>query len=307
MIQRIKTLSFLISLIAALSFAGSAFAEDNPWKVKLPFKTAIVHYDAKGTMKGTETLYIRKGGEEMARVSKLSGRIMFIPMTDDTVEITTSDWIIKVDNKKKKAEKFTNPQKFMIEEYNKLSSREKAAVRKNLKEIGTNMTSQLGGQIQKGAAKHLGYTCDIVSMLGIKVFQMSGTPVVLKTEGSMLGIKMNTIATKLEKNVSVPDNVFQAPAGIKVVYNKEADDLNQQMAKSMIDYLKDPDAAKKQEEAAENVKSEMEKSEREQAETRREDRAGYEEEQPPDEEEEERDFGGMMEKGLEGLKGIFGR
>lgn len=296
----------LLFLFTAPWLANAA-AGGNPWKYKLPFKSAIVHYDSRGTLKGEETLYVRSSGAEMAKVSRLSGKVMFIPMTEDTVEITTPDWIIKVDNKKKTGNKITNPQKFMLEEYEKLSAGEKATVRKNLEEMGVNMTRQMGGQIQKGASKILGYTCDVVTGMGITVHSIPGTPIALKSKGSMMGVKIDSVATKLEKNVAVPDDVFEAPAGVTITHDKEADEMNREMARAMMNNLKDPEAAKKQQAMADEMQREMARSGQERrAEEEREGEDRDQENEEAPEEEEGRDMNEMMEKGMDALKGIFG-
>lgn len=304
--RSLKIVQAVFLFLFAAPYAVYA-AGGNPWEYKLPFKSAVVHYDSRGTLKGEETLYIRSGGGEMAKVSRLSGKVMFIPMTEDTTEITTPDWIIKIDNKKKTGNKITNPQKFMREEYEKLSAAEKATVRKNLQEIGVNMTSQLGGQVQKGGSKILGYTCDVVTGMGITVHSIPGTPVALKSEGSLMGVKIDSVATKLEKNVAVPDSVFEAPPGVEITHDKEADEANRAMAKVMMDNLKDPEAAKKQQAMAEEMQREMARSEQERRAEREQGDSGEQERgEEASEEEEGRDMGEMMEKGMGALKGLFG-
>ncbi|MBE9504718.1 MAG: hypothetical protein IME96_11130 [Proteobacteria bacterium] len=286
---------FVVLFFVVSVFYSPAFANDNPWEIKLPFKTAVIHYKNTGSLKGEEKLYIRKGGKEMAKITNLSGKVMFVPMKDKKMDITTVDWIYNVDMEKQEAQKFTNPKKFMMEEYNKLSQKEKATVLKNMEEIGMNMTNLLGGTVKKKASKILGYTCDVVTVMGTTIHTMTKTPIPLKTVGNVMVIKINSVATKIEKNVKVPDDIFKVPPGIKVMYIKEQDDLNREMSKSMIANLKDPDAAKKMKESTEQMKQEMETEEGEKAPVESEE---AQEEKPNIEK--------TLEEGLKGLKGIFG-
>lgn len=294
-----KWLALLCFCLSAV--AVSAQAADNPWKIKLPFKTAIIHYDVKGSTKGTETLYIRQHGQEMVKITKAKGKVFFVPIMDDKVEITSPDWIITVDRNKKEGTKITNPSKFLLEEYKKLSSKEKATVRKNIKELGVNMTRQLGGSVKLRAGKHLGYTCDVVKMMGITVYQMTGTAIALKSTGSMLGVKVNTVATKLEKNVQIPNAVFQPPEGINIIYQKKVDDMNQQMAIKMINYLKDPEASKKQGPTATDTKQVTSESGRQPSQNANSGSAGVDES-----DEEKKGVKNMMKKGIGVFKGLLG-
>lgn len=304
---RVLTTIFTVSALALL--VAPAFAADNPWEnMKLPFESAIIHYDVSGSEKGKETLYIADRGRKQARVTKSSGKVMFMKSSTNTIEIMTPDTIISVDMDKKSGTRATNPQKYMIEEYEKLTPKEKATVQENAKKMGVkgaNMMKSMGGEVKLKAGEHLGYTCDIISFMGTTVYQMSGTGIPLKTQGSMMGVKMNTVATAIDKGADPPENVFEVPAGVNVTFSKEQDDMNREMAKSTIDWLKDPEAEKKMtrmekdiEEAQREAEAERQAAERERASQRSED-------EPPQEEEGEMDTGEMMKKGMDALKGLF--
>lgn len=304
---------WLLTGFAALLNTTPVLAKDNLWDLDLPFEKAVIHYDVSGAQKGTETLYIRDFGNERVKITHSKGKIMFVTSTTNTIEITTRDSVINIDMDKKTGTRMTNPQKFMREEIEKLSAKERELVMKNLETIGMNMAMQMDGQVKPKAGEHLGYTCDLVTVMGNTSCQMSGTPITLKMESNLMGIKINTVAKKIDKNASVPANIFQIPEGVKVEYNKDADDMSRAMVASMIESMKDPDAAKKFEERMSRGKTQLETSQRQEAQERHQQDV-YEQKPDADPNEnsgeesgepDEKQLNEMMQKGVNTLKGLF--
>ncbi|MCK4704589.1 MAG: hypothetical protein KAT90_03835, partial [Gammaproteobacteria bacterium] len=127
------------------------------------------------------------------------------------------------------------------------------------------------------------------------------------------GIKINTVAEKIDKNAFIPADVFQIPDGVNVKYDKEADDMSRAMIASMIESMKDPDAAKKFEEGMAQGKIQMEEAQHQAAQERHQqavreqapeidpsEDAGKESGEP-----DEKQLNEMMQKGMETLKGLF--
>jgi hypothetical protein len=317
-----KPARFLISTLPVFFFilCGVSFAEDSPWERKLPFKSAIVQYDVAGDEKGSESLYIRASGQEQASVRKTKGKVMFMNVSTDKVTITTPELVTEVDMEKKTGRKFINPNKFMIEEYGKLSAKEKETVKKNAGEMGTSMSQAMGASVEKNAGSHLGFPCDVVKMMGITTCAMSETGIMLKAEGSIMGMTVKTTATKFEKEAAVPSDVFNVPSGVKVEHDKEADKTNREMAKTMIDALKDPEASKKMSKDAQNAgrerdkgikesRDERKKADKEHAreprkETKSQEKEPAEKEDHPAKEEENTPQDAIR-KGLGSIKGLF--
>jgi hypothetical protein len=252
-----------------LSILTAAGAE-NPWERKLPFDNATISYTLSGSEKGTETLYIREYGKERATYHKSTNTVMGRTMEKDTVNIQTPDWMYTFDLTKKSGKKNVNPQKYMIEEYNKLSSAEKDQVMKNAQEMGLSM----GGKIEKNAEKILGFDCDRATVMGTTVSSIHETGIPLKTDTNMMGISMKKEATEVKKG-PVDAKYFQFPAGITPQADPEGDSVSRSMAQQTVTMLKDPDAGKKvmnpmmhqkgkqsgkQEEAAEISDEEMEQA-----------------------------------------------
>ncbi len=241
MTHRIKIYQFFIVTLIVLLFTSIACAE-NPWRKKLPFKEATIHYSHTGSENGTETLYIKDYGNQRAVYKDTTTKILFAVTRENTITITDKDWVYLFDIIEKTGKKSINPVKCFTTEFNKLSPKEKTTVAQNAEKFGVTVTDTFQGQIQKNATKILGYDCDMVSLMGTKIYSIHDTDITLKADVSMMGLKSSTLATGIETG-KVPDTVFSFPEGIIPVHQEEADRMVQQMAVNMIARLKDPNAA----------------------------------------------------------------
>ncbi|MBI5556239.1 MAG: hypothetical protein HY885_01220 [Deltaproteobacteria bacterium] len=236
-------------IILAFAFAAPAAAEKNPWDTPLPFKEATIQYTISGTENGTETLYIKDHGKERARHRKSTAKVMSVTNSTDEIEITSPDWIYHLDMTAKTGTKVTNPLKFMMEEYDQLSAKEKEMVNKNAAEMGASAMKGMQGGIKQNAEKFMGYDCDVTTMSGTTVHAIHATDITLKAQFNMMGMNFSTVATNIDTS-SPPGKAFTLPAGVQISHDKEADDMARSMTKSTIDTLKSPDGAKKMKEMA---------------------------------------------------------
>lgn len=229
----------LLCILPVLAMAG-----ENPWQKKLPFASATVHYNLSGTQEGTEDRYFRDYGRETATYRRSTTVMMGMKIVADTIEIQDADWLYSYDLREKTGTKTTNPQKFMAEEYNKLTSAEKKQVEKNAETMGTGFMKGMNGKIEQNVTKILGYSCDRTSVMGSTIYMIHGTPIPLKTEMDMAGMKMASLATSFEEG-KADGRYFEKPAGIEAVHDQEEDKMARDMAVQMMAMLKDPDGAKK--------------------------------------------------------------
>ena len=297
-----------MALLGALMVSG-AIAADSPWDIKLPFKSATITYEVSGMQSGTEILHIGDSGNKQARFVKTSGKVMFQTMETDRIEITTKDWFYTIDMIEKRGSKTTNPAKVFKEEYEKLSKKEKQTVNENAEKMGTSLIGGMQGTVEKNAATMLGLKVDKTTVMGTTVYTIHGTGIALKMEMDMMGMSSKSVATELKKG-SVPQNVFTPPQGVKITFDKKADEMMRSMAKNMIDTLKDPEAAKKmqqqsqqyrQEGMSQAAEAEAAYEEAERPETQEQESAPYAEEEPDQEQ-----INDAVEEGLKALKGLFG-
>jgi hypothetical protein len=278
---------FMLCLLLSFALCTTASAEKNPWDIKLPFKEATILYSITGSETGSETLSIRDYGKERSRHRKSTAKMMFMTTETDQIEITNPDWLYTIDMKAGTGTKMTNPVKFMIEEYNRLSSKEKDMVNKNAQEMGTSGMQGMQVTVQQNAENILGYSCDRASVAGTTSYSIHGTDITLKSDVSMMGMNFSTVATQINEG-SVPGNVFTPPAGIQITHDKEADNAARAMAKSTIDTLKSPDATRKMQEQAGDALNQSQ-SPGQQA--------------PPANQGSQQD----MQKAMDALKGLFGK
>ncbi len=229
----------LILILVCLCLPALAQAADNPFAPKLPFATAEIKYQLKGNEAGTAVLYV--DGQRSARVVDTALTMMGGKHPKKSITITLPDKVIEVDLITRTAKATGNMNTYLAQEYEKLSAAEKAAVQKNAEKLGSSMGHAFAGappQITQGAFK--GNTVDIATVAGFTSYTWKGAGIVLKTQGSMMGMKIDEEAVSIETGVPVKSQVFEVPAGIAVSFDQEDDQIQRQMAKATLDLLKDP-------------------------------------------------------------------
>lgn len=220
-------------------------AEELPWETKLPFKNATIHYTISGIEQGEEVLYIRNYGTEQAIYADSTTKIMGMAVQEKSVEFVNPDFIYSYDLQAMEGVKSVNPQKYMSKAYNDLTAEEQKQVLKNAEELGGVFAEGLGGDVQEKAAEILGYECDKINIMGGgATYVIHGTGIPLKTEVNMMGMKMITVATSVDKG-TVDPQFFVHPQGIEARVDPEADAMTEAMGQQMMTALKDPEAAKK--------------------------------------------------------------
>ncbi|QQG65058.1 hypothetical protein [Desulfobulbus oligotrophicus] len=235
--------SLLIVMMLVLFAWSCAWSEELPWDVKTPFKEATIYYELSGTEVGKETLYIQEFGARQAKHRSTTATLMGISKDTQTIQITDQNWIYHYDIREKTGGKTTNPVKIYRSEYAKLNAEEKKNFEKNAKELGPGgMFAQVDSVIRYKDDKILGFDCDIASVAGIStVYLLHKTAIPLKAETSVMGIKNNVIATKVDTSTPVPDDAFSAPTGITAQLDQPMESMMQEMVKNTVDTLKRAD------------------------------------------------------------------
>lgn len=272
---------FLFGIVALMLWPLSVSAgAKSPWEVKLPFKSATIHYTISGMENGSEVTYIRNYGREVATYHTTKTTMMGMTMVNETVEIMTPEWEYDFDLTNRTGSKNVNPEKYMIEEYNKLSKAEQKQVLKNTETMGVSVAEGFGGNVQQNAEKILGYSCDRAEMMGTVAYSIHGTGIPLLITTNMMGMTMKVEATAVDEG-RVDDKFFQLPEGIEPVMDPQSDAMAREMARQTITMLKDPEGAKKLGEEAGGAQ-----------------RQGSEQLTPAEQE--------QMQQAMEMLKGMFG-
>jgi len=236
---------WLCLVIVFLALPARVFAGNELlWEKQLPFKDATIHYVIKGMEEGKETLYIRDNGKERATYRETVSNMMGMKMANFTITIKNPDLIFSYDMQKKHGVKAINPQKYMIEEYNRLSRAEQEKVRESAKKMGAAYTEGMGGTLQPNALDILGYSCDKVEIMGGSAsYLIHDTDVTLKTEMNIMGMNLTMVAEAVDKG-QVDDKFFRHPENITAEVNSQSDAIAKNMAIQAIAMLKDPESVK---------------------------------------------------------------
>ncbi|MEE4134440.1 MAG: hypothetical protein V2I32_00065 [Desulforhopalus sp.] len=221
-----------------------AVAGELPWEKKLPFKEATIRYTISGLEEGEAVLYIRDHGRQRATYHNTVSKMMGMTVKTATVEFKDPEFIYSYDLESGEGDKMVNPEKYMVEEYQKLSGEAKKQVEETVQRVGLAYGETVGGDIQQNAAKILGYDCDRAEVMGgAVVYLIHGTDIPLKTEMNMMGMSMTEIATAVDTG-PVDDAVFLHPEGIIAQSDPEADILSRNMARQAMAMLSDPEAGR---------------------------------------------------------------
>ena len=238
-----KRLHFILPLILFLLVPQlAAAAKDMPWEQKLPFENLTIKYILTGMEEGSEILYIKDYGRTSATYHTTVTSMMGMKMESKTVEIEDPQWIHSFDLVERTGQKSRNPKIYMNEEFQKLSAADQQAVLANSERLGGNFLQTMGGLVEEKVTQILGFDCDRVSVMGSTTYTIHNTPVLLKMESSIMGLKMNQEATSVDKD-KVDDKIFSFPEGIEPVYDEQADAMMREMAQKTLSWLKDPEAA----------------------------------------------------------------
>lgn len=243
--MRSKKACLALAVVALiLTWVLPVVAADNPFKMVQPFKSAIIKYTYTGTQKGQSTVYYK--GSVKAEHKQVATKILGFGSEDNTIVITEPKRITTVDLGKNEAYYTGNSMTYMAQEYENLTPAEKKRVKKNAEKMAGNFMAAMGGKPQVSQGTFMNRPVEIIKVMGLTVYSWKGKQVPLKQEGSIMGMEMNMVATSIKTGVPVPSDKLQPPAGIKPVFNQEADNQQRKMAKRVMDMLKDPDFGKKQ-------------------------------------------------------------
>ncbi len=225
----------LIVLLIGL-FVTPALALDSPWEQKLPFQNATINYDVTGLTAGSKTIFVKDYGRTSAEYRETAMKILGMKQEEKEFVLTTPDWEYTADLVSNTGTKNVNPTKFLTQEFNQLSRGDQKKVIENAENQGITMSEGVNGTIEKNAVEVLGYSCDKATMMGTVVYTIHGTELPLKVESNTMGMKFSEIATGIKKG-RVDASKFALPANINFKHDKQADEMMQAQAKTIIQHL----------------------------------------------------------------------
>ena len=233
----------VIMAAVILLFPSLVTAESNPWSRKLPFEQAVITYEISGMESGSEVLYIKDFGRTTARHRQTSIKMLGVIQTRSSIKITTADWIYSFDLHDGTGSKSVNPQKLMVEEYDRLSEADQKKVSDNAQKMANVFTEGMQGNVEQNAKEILGYSCDRISTMGSTIYSIHDTGINLLSETDLMGVKMKSVATSINKQ-GADNKYFEFPPGIIPKHDREADQMSQMIAQQTISALRDPEGFK---------------------------------------------------------------
>ncbi len=212
---------------------------NNPFEQELPFKEATIYYKLGEDGGGKGVLYIKENGKKRSEYEKNTISYMGFKQNSESIKITMPDWIYEIDLINKIGSKSANPDKYIKEEFNKLSYSDKKKVLANAQRMGTSMSND--AKVHMKAKTILGYLCDKVEMMGMTSYSIHKTSIPLYISGSVMGVDVSKVATKISKK-RVSSSHFSIPVDINIEYDPNSVAVAQEMARNIIAMLKDPES-----------------------------------------------------------------
>lgn len=244
------SLAFVFSL-AALQNSKAETKLENPYVNNYPFESVLIKYENETsyghgdgkpgtTYTGTEELYI-KGDKSLRITTKERPDEDGEKVEVKGVKIVTAEEEFLVDLDEKEAVKIENPHKYGRAQYDKLTEEEKKQFHNRMEKRKVVSMDLLGVGQKIGTETILGKTCDVYES-GQKpdgnyaskaaegtpppgysklwVWREAGIPLKMITED--IGYSSETVVTKIEENVDIPDSRFEVPEGVEVIFDERA-------------------------------------------------------------------------------------
>lgn len=246
---------FLIALVFSFFAFQDSQADTelkNPYVNNYPFKSVIIQYKNEAefghegskdrkTYSGSEELYI-KGDKTLRITSKERPDEDGEKETIKGMKLVTPEKEFVIDIDEKEAIEIDNPKKYGKVKYEELTEEEKIEFHERMEKRKVISMDLLGVGHKTGTDTILGKTCDIYesgqkptdedymnkltegaetpSYSKIWIWREAGIPLKLITQD--IGSSSETVATKIEENVDIPDSRFELPDEIEVFFDKKA-------------------------------------------------------------------------------------
>ena len=187
---------------------------------KYALKSGKLVMKLTGNTTGTKTIYFDDYGDKYYEEEKSVTVTKMFGITDktenDKVFISNKDKYWSVDNINGSNMSGT------LQYYDLGKEIAKSMTEEEQEQLADDVLNSFGGK-KLGQEKVLGYTCDVIEVMGAKSWIYKG--VILRSEAKVMGIETNEIATEFEKNISIPSSRFTKPSGTTF---EDVDDLQKQ-------------------------------------------------------------------------------
>jgi len=224
-ISRIVKRCCAFVLALAWAFAAQAASLD----INVGVKSAIVEasYETVGmgsNISGTKTTYMADYGRRQAirKKEKSTTKVFGFGKTEEkeTLTIIDTEWLYEIDLKAKTGTRMSAK---ILKDFTNGFLRESEKQGKSMQDLQDEWLKKVNGKWIESQVI-LGKTCKGVEAMGVRSWMYE--QVVLKTEGTVMGITTKEYATKFQENASIDESIFKVPAGIKI---EDAPDMSGMM------------------------------------------------------------------------------
>ena len=202
--KRFKNL--LVVILLGCSIAMNA--QINPEKYAV--KSGHVEYTLSGNTTGTKSIWWDDYGDKTYEEIKAVTEVKMFGMKNReevhtvTVMVGNQFWSVNVIE--------GTGQKGVSETQNMAKSIAEDMTEEEAKQLEQQIMDALGGK-KLGTETFLGHSCEILSVMGAKIWIYKG--VVLKSKAKIMGIESNEVATLFDEDVNVPSSRFGPPAEVE--------------------------------------------------------------------------------------------
>lgn len=213
----ISRLSLVCVALCALVAALPARAQKMEYLYGV--RSAIVEYQTTTVgsginSTGTETFWFDSSGSRYARLDKKTNTTKVFGRTktevSENLSLLLDGWIYNADLTKKTGMKMSLEQaKKMADSFGKQKGAQGA---QSGQAYAKEFVERNGGR-WLAPEVFLGRTCEVCELWGFKTWTYKG--VMLKSEGTVMGVKSSTVATRFEENASMPAGRFDLPKDVK--------------------------------------------------------------------------------------------
>jgi hypothetical protein len=181
-------------------------------------KSAIVEYAVTGSQSGTKTLYFDNWGMRQAEYTNTVLQIGNFNKNINILNVIKEDSNYIVDLERNTGTKTKNPVKKLIAELQN---------QKSFGEFGEQILLK-SGAMKIGREEFLDKECDIYEIKNAGTIIWIWKWIPLKTITKTGGIEINSVAKKIEVDVSIPDDKFNIPEGVRLT-EVDLDNIEEQL------------------------------------------------------------------------------
>ena len=198
--------TFISLIILACVITGSAGEKANIFAIK----SGSIKYNLSGSTTGTKTMYWNNYGEntrteiDSKTVTKMFGFTNEDKTHTITVMIKDTFWVANLITKE--------GQTGTLPYYKEVKENVEGMSKVERKQFEDDILASLGGS-KLGTEKFLNYNCEVMSVMGAKIWIYKG--VALKTDINIMGIKSKETATVFKPNTRVSKDMFKPSTAVK--------------------------------------------------------------------------------------------